>query len=284
VHSRALNLQDQIRFTDKLFGVIGARYDHYEQRLDNEVAGRRTEQTHEKVTPRVGVLYQLVPEIGLFANASQSFKPNNGADFSGATFDPEEGVGYEAGVKLDLFDGRLGLTAAAFHLAKENVLTSDPANDGFQIAAAEVRSRGLDLQLAGQLTDAIRVIGGYAYVDAEVTRDNTLASGSRLLNVPRHSGSLLTTYEFLDGDLRGLSVGGGVNYVGDRAGQADSDFELPSYTTVDLLARYKATEKLTLGVNLNNAFDRTYYERSYSNVWVMPGEPRNLSVSLSLDL
>ena len=124
---------------------------------------------------------------------------------SGATFDPEEGMGYEAGVKLDLFDGRLGLTAAAFHLTKENVLTSDPANDGFQIAAGEVRSRGVDLQLAGQLTDAIRVIGAYAYVDAEVTRDNTLARGSRLLNVPRHSGSLLTTYEFQDGDLRGLS-------------------------------------------------------------------------------
>ena len=75
-----------------------------------------------------------------------------------------------------------------------------------------------------------------------------------------------------------------MNYVGDRAGQADSDFELPSYTTVDLLARYKATEKLTLGMNLNNAFDRTYYERSYSDVWVMPGEPRNLSVSLSVEL
>src|SRR3546814_10094486 len=79
------------------------------------------------------------------------------------------------------------------------------------------------LQLAGQLTDAIRVIGGYAYVDAEVTRDNTLARGSRLLNVPRHSGSLLTTYEFLDGDLSGLSLGGAVKYVGDRAGQAARD-------------------------------------------------------------
>lgn len=169
------------------------------------MSGRRAEQTHEKITPRVGVLYQLLPEVGLFANASQSFKPNNGAAASGATFDPEEGMGYEAGVKLDLFDGRLGLTAAAFHLTKENVLTSDPANDGFQIAAGEVRSRGVDLQLAGQLTDAIRVIGAYAYVDAEVTRDNTLARGSRLLNVPRHSGSLLTTYEFQDGDLRGLS-------------------------------------------------------------------------------
>ena len=287
VHSRSLNLQDQMRLSEKLFGVIGARYDHYEHRLDNEVTGTRTEQTHEKITPRIGALYQLTPEVGVFANASQSFKPNTGAPRpgTGTSFDPEEGVGYEAGFKFDLLDSRLGMTVAAFHLTKENVLTADPADSTYQIAAGEVRSRGLDLQLTGQLTDEVRVIGAYAYVDAEVTKDNTLASGSRLLNVPEHSGSLLGVYEFLDGGLKGLELGGGVNYVGDRSGNvADSGFELPGYTTVDLLARYKATQDLTLGANLNNAFDRTYYERSYSNVWVMPGEPRNLSLSLSLNL
>ena len=287
VHSRSLNLQDQMRLSEKLFGVIGARYDHYEHRLDNEVTGTRTEQTHEKITPRIGALYQLTPEVGVFANASQSFKPNTGAPRpgTGTSFDPEEGVGYEAGFKFDLLDSRLGMTVAAFHLTKENVLTADPADSTYQIAAGEVSSRGLDLQLTGQLTDEVRVIGAYAYVDAEVTKDNTLASGSRLLNVPEHSGSLLGVYEFLDGGLKGLELGGGVNYVGDRSGNvADSGFELPGYTTVDLLARYKATQDLTLGVNLNNAFDRTYYERSYSNVWVMPGAPRNLSLSLSLNL
>ena len=285
IHSRSLNLQDQMRFSEKLFGVIGARYDHYEQRLDNEVAGTRVEQTHEKVTPRIGALYQLTPQVGVFANASQSFKPNSGADASGTAFDPEEGVGYEAGFKFDLLDSRVGMTIAAFHLTKENVLTVDPVDSAYQIAAGEVRSRGVDLQLTGQLTDAIRVIGAYAYVDAEVTEDNTLGRGSRLLNVPEHSGSLLGVYEFLDGSLQGLELGGGVNYVGERSGNvADSGFELPGYTTVDLLARYKATPDLTLGLNLNNAFDRAYYERSYSNVWVMPGEPRNLSLSLSLNL
>lgn len=287
VYSRSLNLQDQMRFSEKLFGVIGARYDHYEHRLDNEVAGTRVEQTHEKITPRIGALYQFTPEVAVFANASQSFKPNTGAPRpgTGTSFDPEEGVGYEAGFKFDLLDSRLGMTIAAFHLTKENVLTADPLDSTYQIAAGEVRSRGIDLQLTGQLTDEVRVIGAYAYVDAEVTEDNTLARGSRLLNVPKHSGSLLGVYEFLDGSLRGLELGGGINYVGNRSGNvADSGFELPGYTTVDLLARYKATQDLTVGVNLNNAFDRTYYERSYSNLWVMPGEPRNLSLSLSLNL
>lgn len=287
VHSRSLNLQDQMRFSEKLFGVVGARYDHYEHRLDNEVSGKRTEQTHEKVTPRIGALYQLTPEVGVFANASRSFKPNTGAPRpgTGTSFDPEEGTGYETGVKFDLFDSRLGMTIAAFHLTKENVLTADPADSTYQIAAGEVRSRGIDLQLTGQLTDEVRLIGAYAYVDAEVTEDNTLARGSRLLNVPEHSGSLLGVYEFLNGGLRGLELGGGVNYVGDRSGNvSDSGFELPGYTTVDLLARYQASENLTLGLNLNNLFDRTYYERSYSNVWLMPGDPRNLSLSLSLYL
>lgn len=285
VHSRALNLQDQMRFGERLFGLVGLRYDHYEQRLDNEVAGSRATQTQEAVTPRLGVLYQLTPEVGLFANASRSFKPNGGADASGSPFDPEEGTGYEAGVKLDLLDRRLGLTLAAFHLTKENVLTADPADAAFSIAAGEVRSRGLDLQLSGQLSDALRVIGAYAYVDAEVTEDNTLAPGSRLLNVPRHSASLMLVHTVQTGVLRGLEFGGAGNHVGDRSGEpTDAGFELPAYTTLDLLARYPVDEQLTLGVNLNNVFDRTYYERSYNNLWVMPGEPRNLTFNLSWSL
>ncbi|WP_043237469.1 TonB-dependent siderophore receptor [Stutzerimonas azotifigens] len=285
VHGRALNLQDQMHLGERLFFLLGARYDHYRQRLDNEVNGSRARQTQEALTPRIGALYQLTPTVGVFANASRSFKPNAGADAGGDAFDPEEGIGYEAGLKLDLLDRRLGLTVAAFHLHKENVLTADPNDSAYSIAAGEVRSRGVDLQLSGQVTDALRVIGAYAYVEAEVVRDNTLARGSRLLNVPRHSGSLMGVYAF-QGDLwRGLELGGAVNAVGQRSGEvSDGGFELPGYTTVDLLARYRFSEQLTIGLNLNNVFDRTYYERSYSAVWVMPGEPRNLTASLSWHL
>ncbi|WKN24622.2 TonB-dependent siderophore receptor [Azotobacter vinelandii] len=285
VHSRSLNLQDRMRLGERLFVLLGARYDHYRQRLDNEVNGSRARQTQEELTPRLGLLYRLTPEVGLFANASRSFKPNGGADAGGSPFEPEKGVGYEAGVKLDLLDGRLGMTVAAFHLTKENVLTSDPNDTSYQIATGEVRSRGVDLQLSGRLGESLRIIGAYAYVDAEVTEDNTLETGSRLRNVPRHSASLMGVHEFHGGPLHGLELGGALNYVGERSGDAeDSGFELPSYTTVDLLARYRVSDRLSLGLNLNNLFDRTYYERSYSNLWVMPGEPRNLNLSLAWNL
>ncbi|MNR16913.1 Ferrichrome-iron receptor precursor [compost metagenome] len=164
------------------------------------------------------------------------------------------------------------------------MLTADPANPGQNIAAGRARSQGLDLQFSGQLSEALRIMGAYAYIDAEVTRDNVLPEGSRLLGVPEHSGSLMAVYEIQDGRLRGSDFGAAFNYVGDRSGQAGSQFELPAYATLDLLAHYKASERVSIGLNLNNLFDRKYYERSYNSVWVMPGDPRNLSLSLTVDL
>ncbi len=280
--SYALNLQDQIAFTDRLRGLLGVRLERVEQRSLNRASGVANEQRKDVATPRIGLLYQLVPEVGLFANAGTSFKPN-AIGSRGEVYQPEKGLGYETGLKLDLLDGRLGGSVALFHIDKENVVTTDALGDS--VAAGEARSRGLDLQFSGQLSDALRLIGAYAYIDAEVTKgDAALPAGSDLLGIPRHSGSLLAVYEFQHGALRGSDIGAAVTHVGERSGQAGSDFRLPAYETLDLLAHYKASEQVTLGVNLNNVFDRKYYERAYNSVWVLPGEPRNLSFSLTLDL
>ncbi len=196
VESRALNLQDQIVFTDKLRGMIGARYEHFDQQVDDFTTNATSGQRQDAFTQRAGLLYQLTPQVGLFANASTSFKPNNGLDAAGRTFDPEEGVGYEVGIKSELFDDRLSTTLAAFHIEKENVLALDPGTDTNR-AVGKARSQGLDLQFTGQVSEAIRVIGAFAYIDAEVTKgDQSIPTGSRILGVAKHSGSLLGVYEF----------------------------------------------------------------------------------------
>lgn len=283
--SQALNLQDQIIFTDRLRGMLGARFEHFEQRTEDFTRNpAKNRQTHDALTQRAGLLYQLTPEVGVFANASTSFKPNSGLDADGQSFKPEEGVGYEVGIKSELFDDRLSATLAAFHIEKENVLALDPATNTNR-AMGKARSQGFDLQLTGQVTDAVRVIGAFAYIDAEVTKgDKAIPAGSRILGVAKRSGSLLGVYEFQDGALRGSDLGAAFTYVGNRSGEAGGSFELPAYHTVDLLAHYKATDNVTVGLNLNNLFDEKYYERSYSSYWVSPGEPRNLTVSLTLNL
>ncbi len=282
--SHALNLQDQIVFTDRLRGMLGVRLEHFDQRIEDFTGTPNSHQTHNAFTQRAGLLYQLTPQVGVFANASTSFKPNSGMGADKQAFKPEEGVGYEIGLKSELFDDRLSATVAAFHIEKENVLTLDPATNLYR-AVGKARSQGVDLQLTGQVTDALRVIGAFAYIDAQVTKgDTAIPAGSRILGVAKRSGSLLGVYEFQDGALRGSDLGAALTYVGDRSGEAGTAFELPAYHTVDLLAHYKATQNVTLGLNLNNLFDEKYYERSYSRYWVNPGEPRNLTVSLTLNL
>lgn len=99
----ALNLQDQIEFSEKWRGLLGVRFDRYRQdmnatRLNNgRFRDTSSQQTQRAATPRIGVLYQATPEVGLFANASKSFKPNGGTDMAGKAFDPEEGAATRRG-------------------------------------------------------------------------------------------------------------------------------------------------------------------------------------------
>lgn len=281
-------VQDQIALTERLKAQIGARLERFEQRYDNKLTPAGSwDQAHNAVSPRFGLIYDLTEELAVYANTSRSFKPNRGADRSSQAFDPEKGIAHEVGIKYELPEHDLSVTAALFHITKENVLTSDPLDSNFQVAAGEARSRGFDISVAGNITPQWRVIGGYAYVDAEVTESSSASMpvGTRLANVPRHSFNLLDTYEFADGPLAGLGVGMGVKYVGDRKGSASTTaFDMDAYTTVDLLAYYPLTERVRLNLNLNNVFDEEYEERAWGNIWAYPGAPRTLQAGISVTL
>jgi len=286
--SYAFFLQDQITLTERLTAHVGARLERFEQRYENKLNPAGSwDQTHNAVSPRFGLIYDLTEELAVYANTSRSFKPNRGADRSSQAFDPEEGIAHEVGVKYELPEHDLSVTAALFHITKENVLTSDPFDSNYQVAAGEARSRGFDISVAGNITPQWRMIGGYAYVDAEVTESSSASMpvGTRLANVPRHSFNLLDTYEFAEGPLAGLGVGMGVKYVGDRKGGATrTAFDMDAYTTVDLLAYYPLTERVRLNLNLNNLFDEEYEERAWGNIWAYPGAPRTLQAGIAITL
>ncbi|MBU1284171.1 MAG: TonB-dependent receptor [Gammaproteobacteria bacterium] len=287
----AFYLQDQIELTERLSAQIGARLERFEQRYVDKLSSTSSwEQAHNAVSPRFGLIYDLTEALAVYANTSRSFKPNRGAGRTSQAFDPEEGIAHELGIKYELPEHDLSVTAAVYHITKENVLTSDPLNTGsenFQVAAGEVRSRGFDLSVAGNITPEWRAIGGYAYVDAQVTDSSTTSMpvGTRLANVPRHSLNLLNTYEFAGGSLDGLGLGVGVKYVGDRYGStSNTAFDMSAYTTVDLLAYYPLTERVRLNLNLNNLFDEDYEERAWGNIWAYPGAPRTLQAGISVTL
>lgn len=284
-------VQDQVALTERLKLLAGARFERFEHQYEsfvpqNPPGSRNWDVTDSAVTPRLGVIYDLTDTVAVYANTARSFKPNTGASREGGGgFKPEEGKSYEMGVKWEALDRQLSVDAAIYQIEKRNVLTPDPLDSTFNVAAGEVRSRGFDLNVAGNLTPQWRVIGGYAYVDAEVTKDINIPSGTRLLNVPKNSFSLLNVYEFQDGGLKGLGLGVGAKYVDERAGNtAASTFTMDSYTVVDLLGYYKVNERIRLNLDLKNLFDADYEEGAFGGVYAYPGAPRTVQAGISYTL
>ncbi|MCE0460704.1 MULTISPECIES: TonB-dependent siderophore receptor [Pseudomonas] len=283
-------VQDQVALTERLKVLAGARFERFEHEYEsfvpqNPPGSRNWDTSHNAVTPRLGVTYDLTDTVAVYANTARSFKPNTGARREGGGFKPEEGKSYEMGIKWEALDRQLSVDAAIYQIEKRNVLTPDPLDTTFNVAAGEVRSRGFDLNVAGNLTPEWRVIGGYAYVDAEVTKDISIPSGTRLLNVPKNSFSLLNVYEFQDGGLKGLGLGLGTRYVDERAGNtAASTFTMDSYTVVDLLGYYKVNERIRLNLDLKNLFDADYEEGAFGGVYAYPGAPRTVQAGISYTL
>lgn len=275
-------ISDQIEITPRLKVQVGNRFNAYQQTARQAVTGQGVNQDLIANTPRGGVTFEIAPNVTLFADAGTSFRPNLDSDTgflttpSGGAYRPETGFGYEGGAKIDLLDGRVGLTAAAFDIVKNNVLTPDPANPIFNTVAGQVRSRGVDLNVSGQITPEWRVIGGYAHIDAKVTKDNVIPIGAPIANVPRDSGSLFSVYEFQGGPLRGLGLGAGVRAVGKFAGDSAGDnFFAPSYVKIDALAYYTATNNFKITLNVFNVTNERYYEEVRSKISAYPGQPRS---------
>ncbi len=285
----AVFAQDEVGLTERWKLLAGLRYDRYEQEIGNRLNGSTVEQEQSAVSPRAGLTYLIDRQWSWYATAGKSFRPNSGVDANGNAFDPEEGRTLETGLKFESADKRLGATLAVFQIDKENVLTGSDPNGVYSIAAGKARSRGVELDLAGQLTPELRVSASYAYVDAEVTKDEGGAvdwwtgqvvnlEGKPLSNVPRHSASLFAMWEAPLADGGAWGLGGGATYVGKRSGNYIDSFSLPSYTTVQLSSYWRIDRHWRLSLNVRNLFDREYIANSYDRSWLRPGEPRTVTL------
>lgn len=273
-------LQDQISFTDNLILVASLRYDSVEFRDLNEAVNSRSDQAW---SPRIGLIYQPVETVSLYANYSQSFTPNFGQTASGVPLDAESARGFEVGAKAEFLDGNLFATLAYYNITKRNVATTDPNNPFFTIAAGEQRSQGIEFDIAGEILPGWNVIANYAYTDARVTQDNDIPVGNRLFNAPLHSAGLWTTYEIQTGNLQGLGFGVGVNYMGDRYGDLANSFTVGDYFLTNAALFYNR-ESWRLGLNINNLFDVNYISstnnsRNFGNA---PGAPLSIVGSVSV--
>jgi len=280
-------IQDQISLTDKLDIRIGARFDDYEQRLNNRLANTKTKQTQSRVSPQFGVVYQASDYVSVYGAYGENFRPLSGADANGNGFEPNQSSSTEVGVNFTLNDGALFGTVAVFKVEQDNMLVVDDPTAFTYAAIGEAQSKGIELDLTGELTDTLKIWASYAYVDATIENSffdanfgYTVEAGASLLNVPEQQLSLqLVQSTVLYG--KAIKYGGGLLHVGKRNGFFGTDFELPSYTTARAFVNYDVTDAIGITAEVNNLFDETYYTNSFADAWVQPGTPRNVKFSAS---
>ena len=275
---------------------------------------------------RAGAVFKPVPEVSLYAAVANSKTPSSATvrlgctSGSGATFvdfcevAPEKAKSYEVGAKAALFGKRLLATAAFFRNERANFRT--PSNDPAQPSALQVldgRSRvdGVALGLSGNVTRRWSVFANYTYLDSEMLQSvsdfclrtpgaagcaNSAAlpdpqAGDELIQTPRHSGSLFTTYTF----PFGLQVGYGLTYQGSfalhqRTLLGRTQFRSDDWLTHRLFVSYPIADGLTAQLNVSNLTDEDYFTAIRNNInagsgvitggWASPGEARQAVLSV----
>jgi iron complex outermembrane receptor protein len=293
--TQGLFFQDTLHLTNQFSIVGGVRYIDYAQ-----IAGKgrpfdtNTNLSGNKVLPLGGVIYKITDELSTYVSYTQSLKPTSTiANFSSTNPDyvitggvqPEEGTQWETGLKYD--NKRISGTLAFYDIEKKNVLVAQlnsTTNVTEATAAGKVRSRGIELDVTGRLSDNWSMIGSYGYTDARVTED-PVYFGKQLQNVAMNTASLYLVYDFgtlLPGRLR---VGVGAHYAGDRPGDALNTFVLPSYTVADTFATYE-TKYQNLPViyqfNVKNLFNQVYYPSAVSAPNIAVGDARRFSLAATV--
>ena len=275
-----LYAQDQMEWNRWVL-TLGGRYDYAMNSVYDRVADSVDRQNDQAFTWRGGLNYVFDNGIAPYFSYSEAFIPNAGATYDGQAFDPSRAKQYEAGVKYVPKDRPVVLTAALYQLTKTKNLTADPDPNRafFSVQSGEIRSRGVELEAKAALNANVNLTASYTYTDAEYTEDTQL-KGKTPVQVPKHMASLWSDYTFHETALSGVTIGAGVRYVGESQGlystgtEQNQNFKVAGYTTVDAALKYDlgrfGLPGSTVGVNVNNLFDRDYVAscyREYACYW-----------------
>jgi len=277
-------LQDQIKLPKNLFLLAGVRF-NWVNTFDTGYGQASSVTDRPTPTPRVGLLWQPRSWLSTYGSYTSNYgaTPLGSLTPDGKTLPPESAQQYEVGVKSEWLQKRLVATAAIYQITKQNIPAADPSNPLYTIAIGSARSRGFELDVSGQIGPNWKIIGGYSYINAVVTKDTNSPSlqGLPFPDAPYDSGSIWAVYDVPSNRLKGLRLGGGVvartaqvNYESPDGVTYLTD-RIPGFGVVNMMASYsRQFEKFRFNaqLNINNLLDKTYFV-SVNPSQAMPGSP-----------
>ncbi|MCM5661416.1 TonB-dependent receptor [Galbibacter mesophilus] len=276
---RAFYLQDEAwMFNNRLRITLAARYN------DATIFAYGQESNDEKVTPRIGVSFDILPGFTAYGLYDEAFTPQYGQSYNNQRFDPLESVDIEGGLKKEWFNGKLNTSITAYQITKNNYLVTDfehPAEDGsfrFSTQTGEVQSKGIEFDMQGQITECLNVVFNYAHTDVRITEDtNPDNIGTRIAGHAKHITNGWVNYTFHeDNFLKGFGVSLGYQYQVDRsswAWGAENNPLLPDYFRLDGGISW-AKNNFRVNLNVNNILDEYLYSGSaYAKYLYWQSEP-----------
>ncbi|HZF42529.1 MAG TPA: TonB-dependent siderophore receptor [Sphingomonadaceae bacterium] len=258
--------------------LAGLRYSDYRSRA-RSATGVETRFELDKWTPSVGLLLKPQRDLTLYATYLEGLEEGGTAPANTANANdvlaPAISRQYEAGFKGEI--GRsLVFQVAAFQVTRPSAFT-DPADNRFKLAG-RARYRGVEGSVTGELTPQLSLYASGQYLDAETRRAvNPLLEGRRPENTPEFTGSLFAEYR--PAALRGLAVGAGAFYVGDRAVNNFNQAFVDGYTTYSASLRYEFDVGLEVQLNADNLTGKRYYSAA-GNGLLGVGLPRQVKLTV----
>ncbi|MCC8980756.1 TonB-dependent siderophore receptor [Bradyrhizobium sp. 10BB] len=248
--------------------------------------GEPSTQKANAFTGRAGLAYVFDSGIAPYVSYATSFAPQVGVDVSGTPFRPTTGEQKEIGIKYQMPQLPVLLTAAVFDITQDNVLRTDPGNMAFQAATGQIESKGVELEAKLALKQGFDLTAAYTHLNVVITQGSPDTTGNELSGIPRNSFAAFGKYTFQSGvPVEGLGLGLGVRYIGTNFGNDQNTFQNAARTLFDAVIDYdlgKLDRRLlgaTARLNATNLFD-THFQTCQSG-YCYAGERRQMIGTLS---
>lgn len=258
-----------LNISDRLKGVVG--FNAVDLKSVGASYGVEEDRDENKVSPYVGAVYDVSPNVSLYASYSDIFNPQSEADINHQRFDAARGKSYEAGLKSEWFDKRLYATASVFKSEQYDLAeftgylqNDDPTAPGYTSNSAlagkayytgiDTFVKGYELEMAGKVTPDWTLNGGWTELSIK-DRD-----GQNVRNyLPRRTFKLSTTYDVPQ--WRDLKLGASLRWQSDVSTTSTSGapFTQGAYAVVDLLAGMRVSDHVRATLNLKNVGNQKYY-------------------------
>ena len=290
-----LMAQDVITVNKYVKAHLGVRY--------SKLNGVSKDLAHDAWNPSLGLMISPLENINVFGSYTTTTglrSANNPLD-GGGTVGPSKTTQWEAGIKSDWLGERLRFNVTVFDIKTDNlsysVLNTAGNATGYYGLAGDLSRKGVEVELIGRILPNLQVMTGWAYVDAQYHDSPAYVEGSAPLNTPKHTANGWLNYKFNEGILRGLDLGAGIYYVGERPVDDFTQktyhnghelavepglkpFMMKEYTTVDAQIGY-AYKGVGLRVFFNNIFDEVGYSSYFRGGYIDQIQPRNFAVQVN---